>query len=137
MQTKKLVDVVKALKITIKCEKRNILTDEEQARIDADWKGGCTVYAVRLTYDGRSLGTVFHQGLAHSKPPTAADVLYCLASDARGVEHATFEDFCSEYGYDTDSRKAERLYEACKRTSKQMRDLFGDETFEEIANAEH
>lgn len=54
----------------------------------------------------------FSQGKGHKGQwPSLADVLDCIASDSAGYENAgSFEDWASEYGYDTDSRKAERIY---------------------------
>jgi hypothetical protein len=40
--------------------------------------------------------------------------LACLLEDSN-VQGLSFSDFCDEYGYDTDSRKAYRIYEACKK----------------------
>jgi hypothetical protein len=58
----------------------------------------------------------------HGKAPEAADVLDCLASDAAGIENAqSFEDWCGEYGYDTDSRKAFRTFNVCKREAERLR----------------
>lgn len=42
--------------------------------------------------------------------PTAYSVLACLQK----YEVGTFEEFCSDFGYDTDSRKAEKVYNAVK-----------------------
>lgn len=40
---------------------------------------------------------------------------YCFVSDAlSGAE--SFSDFCGEFGYDEDSRNAERIYKDCKRS---------------------
>jgi hypothetical protein len=48
----------------------------------------------------------------------------CLVSDAAaGAE--TFEDFCGDFGYDTDSRSAERTWKACRQMADQLRRLFG------------
>jgi hypothetical protein len=42
------------------------------------------------------------------------NAFYCFVSDAiSGLE--SFENFCGEFGYDTDSRKAEKTYKLCKR----------------------
>lgn len=42
------------------------------------------------------------------------NAFYCFVSDALcGFE--SFESFCGDFGYDTDSRKAEKTYKACKR----------------------
>ena len=40
--------------------------------------------------------------------PSAYDVLACITKYNPG----TFDDFCLEYGYDTDSKKAEKTYQA-------------------------
>lgn len=44
--------------------------------------------------------------------PSAASVLHSLLMDAQGAEQP-FDYWCSDYGYDTDSRKALDVYEAC------------------------
>jgi hypothetical protein len=68
----------------------------------------------------------FSQGPALKDPPELAGVLDCLASDASGVENAsTFEEWCSEYGYDTDSRAAERTYNATAQQTEALRNLLG------------
>lgn len=61
--------------------------------------------------------------------PTAPDlpgVLECLSLDWSGVEGQTFEDWASEYGYDTDSRKAERTYRTVLEQANIGRRAFGD-----------
>lgn len=39
----------------------------------------------------------------------------------------TFEDFCGEFGYDTDSRQAEKIWKACKKAMTQAKNLGIDE----------
>lgn len=47
--------------------------------------------------------------------PDPDDVLGCLVTDAQCAYHArTFEEFCSDLGYNDDSIKAVKTYEACK-----------------------
>lgn len=46
-------------------------------------------------------------------PPDTADVLYCLIMDSEVLNYACFEVWANEFGYDTDSRKAEALYQQC------------------------
>jgi hypothetical protein len=59
--------------------------------------------------------------------PTLESILDCIASDAGGYENARdFEEWCSEYGYDTDSRKAEKIYQATAEQTKKLRHLIGD-----------
>lgn len=83
---------------------------------------------------GRHQMTVpFSQGSAHTAAPTVADVLNCLASDSAGLENAQgFEDWCADYGYDTDSRKAERTYHVVERTSAQLMTLLGADAYDAL-----
>src|SRR5947207_663766 len=75
-----------------------------------EWSQTATHWRCQFKVGRRSLTTYFSQGSAHTREPTAEDVLDCLASDATGVQNSRddFDEWCSEYGYDTDSRKAER-----------------------------
>jgi len=68
--------------------------------------------------------------------PTLADVLYCLLSDANGVEQ-TFEEWASDLGYDSDSRKALKTYMACQKTRAALLKMFGSKLFEKLASLEH
>lgn len=87
-------------------------------------------YRVTLRRDRphRELTTYFSMGYAHSRKPEAADVLDSLANDAIGFENAkSFEDWCGELGFDTDSRKAERTFRIIEKQAKQLRRFLGDE----------
>lgn len=70
--------------------------------------------------------TIKHWGKAlaewYGKPPTAYDVLACISLDVRCP--ASFEDFCADYGYDTDSRKAESLHRRCVEFALRLRQFF-------------
>ena len=54
--------------------------------------------------------------------PTSYDVLSCLQK----YDVGTFEDFCSEFGYDTDSVKALKTYKAVQDEFKNVQALFND-----------
>ena len=59
----------------------------------------------------------FWASIVHPVLDTDYDVLnafYCFLSDAISGT-LSFEDFCSEFGYDTDSKSGERTWKACKR----------------------
>lgn len=62
---------------------------------------------------------------AHCKPkaPHVATVLHSLIldSDALGQSFATW---CDEFGYDSDSRKALRTYEACQENAEKLLRVF-------------
>lgn len=61
--------------------------------------------------------------------PTAYDVLACLQK----YDPRTFEDFCMEFGYDTDSRKAEKIYNAVREEYMNIAMLWSEEEIEELA----
>jgi hypothetical protein len=63
-------------------------------------------------------------------PPTSYDILAALTKNDPG----TFEDFCGNYGYDEDSRKAESVYFSVQKEWANVRRLFADclEESEEI-----
>lgn len=63
--------------------------------------------------------------------PHAADVLHCLALDA-SAGTMTFTEWCADFGYDTDSRKALATYEQCQETADKMRRVFGPDAAREL-----
>lgn len=64
--------------------------------------------------------------------PTAGSVLYSLLLDASGADE-NFFDWCSNYGYDTDSRKALATYEACCIIRKDVHKFFTEAERAELA----
>lgn len=54
--------------------------------------------------------------------PDPLEVLACIARDG-DAQDTLFEDWCSEMGYDTDSRKAEKTYNACRDNFLKLRKL--------------
>jgi hypothetical protein len=94
-------------------------------------------YTVKVTRGAESFETAYKQGLAHEDGPSLVAVLACLMSDASAGELGSFEDFCGEFGYDTDSRRAESAYNACRDAAAAMRRMLGEhfETAAELARA--
>jgi len=46
-------------------------------------------------------------------PPKIEDILYSLQVDSGALDEP-FKDWCSNFGYDDDSMKAKKIYEACQ-----------------------
>lgn len=81
----------------------------------------------------RQMTVYFSQGSAHTRDPSVADVLDCLALDASSVDNArTFEEWASELGYDPDSRKAGRIYRVCERQAAKLRQFLGSAVYQEL-----
>lgn len=60
--------------------------------------------------------------------PTAYSILSCLTK----YDCGSFKDFCSEFGYDTDSKKAEKTYNAVKDEYTNVCALFTDKEIEQL-----
>jgi hypothetical protein len=63
------------------------------------------------------------------KPPTSYDVLACLTK----YDVGTLEDFCYEFGYDSDSKTADRVYAAVKEEWLNVCRIWNDSEIEELA----
>jgi hypothetical protein len=82
----------------------------------------CTL---RNTHSKRTMRVLFSMGSAHhGRPPELVEVLDCLASDAQGSDQS-FEGWCAEYGYDSDSRKTFTLYRRIGRQANRLKALCG------------
>lgn len=127
--TKQANDFLKATKTTFKAEfiKNDYYFEGDNSTRD--------IYKCTFKRGNRQFSVEFGQSIANSDygntPPTAYDVLTCLEK----YEYQNFEDFCSAYGYDSDSRSAEKIYKACaKEFTKVYKDGSeeGDFEWEEI-----
>lgn len=67
--------------------------------------------------------------------PSIEDVLYSLVSDSTAIDAGSFEDWASDYGYDTDSREAERIYKQCIDIGLALRRVVGDAKLQELREA--
>lgn len=96
------------------------------------------IYNITLSTHGRvkhkvvptgSYTFTFGQSIVNTeknKRPTPYDVLSCVEK----YDPESFEDFCSNYGYDTDSRSAEKTYRACKEQFLSISELYTEEELE-------
>ena len=101
-------------------------------KLIGDWTDTATVYRVRLCFDGRTMDTDYSTGWSHLMPPTLEDVLDSLLSSTRDVADRTFEDWCADFGYDTDSRAAEKTFNACRDLRPHVVRLLGNR-YDELA----
>lgn len=97
------------------------------------------VYTPRTDGATREFSTTWRQGLGIDHEPRVGDVLESLALDINSAAE-TFEDWAAECGYDEDSRRAERTYNACRDARRGIYDwcesaaMFED--FEQIGEAQ-
>lgn len=67
--------------------------------------------------------------------PKIEDVFYSLTMDADVLEHKDFEEWARSYGYDTDSRTAEKTYRCCLEQSLKLRLMVGDQGLQILREA--
>lgn len=92
-------------------------------------------YQITISRPGQSgrLTFRFWNSLKDKQKGTAPDaysVLSCISSEAHAP--GTFAEFCDEYGYDQDSRKAEKTFKACDKLARRIRAFFCPEELEAL-----
>jgi hypothetical protein len=132
-QPEKRRNIMKTMKEFV--EKNNVKIAVEYAdenKNAPDWKNA-NHYKVTLRSNGKQLTTYFSQGYGITGEPKPEDVLSSLSLDSSGVENSrSFEDWAAEYGYDTDSRKAERIYKVCEKQANKLKTFLGDDLYQEL-----
>lgn len=125
-------------RVTLHKDGRAILTTDYMAGI-----GHCPSYAMRggWTQDKTEriawecdkgtkaawpeFSTMFRKG-SYALLPSTPDVLHSLLLDSDVLDHPSFESWASDFGYDADSRSAEKTYQACMTIALQLRAGLGD-----------
>lgn len=76
------------------------------------------------------------KNLLLKEQPCLADVLSSLLSDSSGANES-FNNWCDDLGYDTDSRSALDIYLKCQETRNSLIKMFGLELFNKLSLLEH
>ena len=119
--------------ITLTCEKITTRPDLNTK----DWGEGSRHFKCRIERGTgprkRGFTLYYSQGSAHTENPTIGDVLESLSLDASSYENARgFEDWASELGYCSDSRKAEKVYKSIKRQAEQLKRVLGADVYKQL-----
>lgn len=81
------------------------------------------IYKMKIKRGKESYTFTFGQSIAAGDSiPTYYDVLAAFTK----YDPYSFEDFCADYGYDPDSRRAYQTYKAVKKEYEAVERLFGD-----------
>lgn len=70
----------------------------------------------------------FLPGNAQFPDPTLQEVLYSLSSDSDVRHYLTYEQWAEDIGFDKDSRKGEKIYDACRKQTADFMILVGSES---------
>lgn len=74
---------------------------------------------VTLRHGRRRMSFPYYGG-GMASDPTADDVVECIALDDYATG-STFQEWCDEFGYDSDSRRAEALYRSAAKLGARWR----------------
>ncbi len=77
-------------------------------------------------YGHKQMTLFFSQGYGIDGEPKYSSVLNCIKSDYQ-VAIDGFDDFCSNCGYDNDSIKAKKTFDACVRQGKKLEKFLSDD----------
>lgn len=79
------------------------------------------IYKVRIRRKGKQFTFTFGTNLLGDKP-TAYAILACLTK----YEPGHLDEFCREFGYDEDSKNAERVWKSVLKEWRNVERVFGD-----------
>jgi hypothetical protein len=103
--------------------KLSFIGDPEYKKHFADDKQYRYVFKCKLTRGRKSYTFDFGQSInVGAEAPNMYDILACIQK----YDCGDFENFCSEFGYDEDSRTAERIYFAVCKEFAAVERLFSD-----------
>lgn len=91
----------------------------------------------RVCETGKSR-TILASGITFTgKPilPNPTNVIYSLVIDSDVLNHPSFEEWAEDFGYDTDSRQAEKTYQACLQIALTLCNTIGDAGFSMLQEA--
>ncbi len=71
----------------------------------------------------------------HVPEPDVCDVFYCLIAEGDVLSASGFEEWADNFGYDTDSRKAEAIYKECLEHAIKLHAAVGATAFIELQEA--
>lgn len=121
------------IKSTFKGDKRAPWGDD---RLPENWNR----HIVRVTKAGTKLATTFDFWGSQVDPEIQNELqllnaFECFVNDAMSGMSG-FEEFCADFGYDTDSRSAEKTWKACRRALEKLRKfVFIDDDIYELQRA--
>jgi hypothetical protein len=89
-------------------------------------------YSMGSAYGPQPVGPPIggYQRMSKQQFPGVEDVLGCIQSDCQSIENARdFADWAADFGYDADSRKAEKIYRTCQDQAQLVRSWLGRDLY--------
>ena len=98
------------------------LNNERWSANERNWNN----HKITILHNGQKIFFDFWGSI--QKPIITTDeenifALYCFLTDSEAASKS-FSDFCSEFGYDEDSRRAEKIYKSCEKSLEKFEIIF-------------
>lgn len=127
-------------------DKQTDTAEFKQFKVKATYKGDKAAswsednynnHLVTVTNTENKQRCTFEYWASQARPEikTERDVLSafeCFMNDVVSGKNS-FEEFCSEFGYDEDSRSAEKTWKACKKSAEKLEKIYDGDVYE-LAN---
>jgi hypothetical protein len=94
-----------------------------------DMPPGSSHYKTTVKRGNKKITAYYSQGPAINDAPDLLDVLQCHFMDATDE---SVEDWAAGLGYDTDSRKAYKVYKACVKVREKLEQMFTNQELEDL-----
>lgn len=108
-------------------------TDKKDNSLHNQYKVTVKTPLGRTTFDFFGSAYDYNNGITEMNESGLKHALYCFVSDSCSGKD-TFENFCSELGYDEDSRTAEKIYKSCVRSLAKFNRICEADIYD-VANA--
>jgi len=120
-----LRNLIKEISISISLNKREVLAKECGI---SEMIGIHNVYNITIKRDDNEISFKYYDSDDNTRKKNKPDVysLLCSCKNEYSCPNI-FDDFCREYGYDSDSRKMEKLWKLCLAQSAKLKQIFNDE----------
>lgn len=104
-----------------------------ELRLEANARGGYTdetadgwehrVFSVLFSRDGQKVSFDWKQGMGINTKPQGFEVICAVCRDYLEASESSFDDWAGNFGYDSDSRKAEATYGQCLAMGDKLKKL--------------
>lgn len=147
---KKISDKSLNWRVTVRVKGRDILTTDYGAGIAhcpsyklvrplgqiSLYEAGALEIEVEHGVNARLMGSTNEWTKSNERIlPDTCDVIHALVSDSDVLDQPDFESWARDFGYDTDSRKAEATYRACVEIALKLRAGLGEEGLQKLKKA--
>ena len=111
-----------------------LFTTLEDETLIPEWAKDKYAVLAHLEYENRVIEFPYFYGnfniAGSDQYPSVADLVWTMSTESEGVSEHNFEEWCAEYGYDSDSISQLNIYEECKARAIKWSEFINDSDIE-------